>query len=187
MAKQTSTPKQKYTLGSRSKRIYNSGIHPDLKTIIDMALFAAPMDFTLVSGLRTAKEQFELYKIGRRFAGVGSDSNPQGWDVIPKGQPGYGTVTNCDGYRKKSNHQKKDDGFGHAFDFQCYIPGRPDLSYDKTHMAVLIGAFLSIADSLFVYGDIKHRLRSGADWDGDTQYLEPGTFIDMPHLELKKP
>jgi hypothetical protein len=95
-------------------------------------------------------------------------------------------VTWCDGYRKKSNHQEKDDGFGHAFDFQCYIPGRPDLSYDKIHMAVLIGAFLSIADSLFVYGDIKHRLRSGADWDGDTQYLEPGTFIDMPHLGIEE-
>jgi len=54
-------------------------------------------------------------------------------------------------------------------------------------MAVLIGSFLSIADSLLMFNEVKHVLRSGADWDGDTQYLEPGTFIDLPHLELKKP
>ena len=178
--------KQKYKLGSKSKRIYNSGIHPDLRTIIDMALFAAPIDFTLTSGVRTRKEQFELFTIGRRWVS-GQKTDPTNWEKIPKGQPGYGTVTNCDGIVHKSNHQKKDDGFGHAIDVQCFIPGRNDLAYDKIHLAVLIGAFLTMAEHLFIHGEIRHVLRSGADWDGDTQYLEPGTFIDMPHLELKKP
>lgn len=175
--------KQKYNLGPKSKRIYNSGIHPDLKTIIDMMLFAAPIDFTLTSGVRTTKEQHDLFAIGRRYDFQrGPMEDPNAWV-----KTGGGVVTNCDGVKYKSNHQKKDDGFGHAIDFQCYIPGRPDLSYDKIHMAVLIGAFLSTAENLFVHGEIKHVLRSGADWDGDTQYLEPGTFIDLPHLELKKP
>jgi len=175
--------KQKYKLGSKSKRIYNSGIHPDLRTIIDMALFAAPIDFTLTSGVRTQKEQHELWTIGRVYNNASGlpRTNPDSWQKVGN------VVTWCDGYREKSNHQKKDDGFGHAIDFQCYIPGRPDLSYDKIHMAVLIGSFLSIADSLLMFNEVKHVLRSGADWDGDTQYLEPGTFIDLPHLELKKP
>ena len=174
---------KKYNLGSRSKRIYNSGIHKDLQTIIDAMLEFGPMDFTLVSGVRTDKEQHELWAIGREYSNAGGlpRTNPQAW--IKTG----GVVTWCDGYRKKSNHQKKDDGFGHAIDIQCYIPGRNDLSYDKIHLAVLIGAFLTMSEFLFMENHIKHRLRSGADWDGDTQYLEPGTFIDMPHLELIKP
>jgi len=178
---------QKYKLGSRSKRVYHSGIHPDLQLIIDEMLVVSPMDFTLVSGVRTTKEQWNLFTIGRKYSGLGQKLESKSWHEIPKGERGYGIVTKCDGYRIKSNHQKKDDGFGHAFDFQCYISGRPDLSYDKIHMTVMIGAFLTTADSLFHNEIISHRLKSGADWDSDTQFMEPGTFIDMPHLQLMKP
>lgn len=175
--------KQKFNLGSRSKRIYNSGIHPDLTHIIGEMLDVSPMDFTLVSGVRTAKEQHKLFQIGRRYdLELGPISDPKAWI-----KTGAGTVTNCDGYKYKSNHQKKEDGYGHAFDFQCYIPGRNDLAYDKIHMAVMIGAFITTANALVEHDIISHALRSGADWDGDTQYLEPGTFIDMPHLELINP
>lgn len=170
-------PHPKFTLGSKSKRVYNSGIHRDLQQIIDFALESVPIDFSLTSGKRTAKEQFELFKVGRRFTGVGSESNPNSWD-----ETGGGVITHMDGTVKKSRHQS-----GKAFDFMAYIPGRPDLSYDKIHMAVLIGSFLTIADILNRQGIITHGLRSGADWDSDTQFLEPGTFVDMPHLELIDP
>ena len=167
-----------YILGKGSTKVYNSGLHLDCRVIIEAALEICPMDFTLVSGLRTASEQRTLWEIGRLYSNAGGlpRSNPQAW--MKTG----GVVTYCDGYRNKSNHQS-----GKAFDVQCYIPGRPDLSYDKIHMAVLIGSFLTLANFLFMESHIKHRLRSGADWDRDTQYLEPGTFIDMPHLELIEP
>jgi hypothetical protein len=46
----------------------------------------------ILHGFRTAQEQFELYKIGRKLTnGV--------WTIIGK------TVTNCDGYEVLSNHQ----------------------------------------------------------------------------------
>ncbi len=175
--------KKQYSLGPGSQKVYDSGLHPDLKSIIDEMLDVSPMDFTLVSGVRTEKEQHALWAIGRTYNNASGlpRTNPDAWHKTGN------VVTWCDGYRKKSNHQGKDDGYGHAFDFQCYIPGRNDLAYDKIHMAVMVGAFLTTANALYVRGIIDHLLRSGADWDGDTQYLEPGTFIDMPHLELIKP
>ena len=169
---------QKYKLGTGSQKVYNSGLNIDCRTIITMALDVVPIDFTLVSGERTAAEQHDLFKIGRRYDyRVGPMSNPRSWK-----ETGGGVVTYCDGFENESNHQS-----GKAFDFQCYIPGRPDLNYDKIHMAVLIGSFLTVADVLLMESHITHRLRSGSDWDRDTQYLEPGTFIDMPHLELIEP
>ena len=170
--------KPKYQLGKGSRKVYDSGLHLDCKMIINTALGVVPIDFTLVSGLRTASGQRILWEIGRRYDFErGSMERPESWV-----ETGAGVVTYCDGYIKQSRHQS-----GKAFDVQCYIPGRPDLSYDKIHMAVLIGSFLTIADMLFREGEITHRLRSGADWDRDTQYLEPGTFVDMPHLELIEP
>jgi hypothetical protein len=177
----------RYNLGKGSKKVYKSGLHLDLKHIIGEMLDVSPMDFTLVSGVRQAAEQWKLFVIGRRPKTAGLAANASDWEKIPKGEPGFGTVTNCDGYEYKSKHQLADDGFGHAFDFQCHIPGRPSLSYDKIHMAVLVGAFLTTANALFEHGIITHLLKSGADWDSDTQYLEPGTFHDMPHLQLYKP
>lgn len=167
-----------YTLGEGSQIVYNSGLDPDCITIIDRALEVCPIDFTLVSGRRTAEEQHDLFKIGRRYVfELGDMSEPKTWV-----ENGSGVVTYADGYVKESRHQS-----GEAFDVQCYIPGLPDLKYDKIHMAVLIGSFLTIAHRLLLNGIISHGLRSGADWDRDTQYLEPGTFVDMPHLELIKP
>lgn len=168
--------KEKYILGKGSTKVYNSGIAWQLKQIVDEMLTVAPIDFTLTSGLRTAAEQFELFKIGRRSVIPGT-LDPNSWI-----ETGGGVVTNCDGHIKKSWHQS-----GFALDVMAHVPGRPDLSYDKIHMAVLIGAFITTANALYSHNVIDMGLRSGADWDRDTQFLEPGTFIDMPHLELIKP
>ena len=167
-----------YKLGKGSKKVYDSGLHPDCKMIIATALEVVPIDFTLVSGKRTAAEQHDLFKIGRTYVfEVGPMSDPKAWV-----ENGKGVVTYADGYVKLSRHQS-----GEAFDFQVYIPGHPKLNYDKVHMAVLIGSFITVANMLYDQSGISHGLRSGADWDRDTQYLEPGTFIDMPHLELIEP
>jgi len=172
-----------WKLGSKSKRVYNSGIVREMQLIIDEACHVCPIEFTLDSGLRKTQEQFELFQIGRKHdPNLGSISNPDAWVLIPKGQPGFGKVTNCDGIKYKSNHQS-----GKAIDLHAYIKGRPDLAYDRIHMGVIIGSFLTIAAMMYERREIRYKLRSGADWDGDTEYLEPGTFIDLPHLELYEP
>jgi len=170
-----------WTLGKRSIEVLESGLHDDLIKIIKVATESSPIDFTLTDGVRTQEEQHKLWQIGRTYSNAGGlpRTNPQAW--IKTG----GVVTYCDGYHKQSNHQKKADGFGYAIDVSAYIPGRPDLRYDKAHMMVLVGSFLTIGKWLHGQGKIEHQLRSGADWDRDTQFLEPGTFIDMPHLELR--
>jgi peptidoglycan L-alanyl-D-glutamate endopeptidase CwlK len=45
--------------------LYNlKGIHPDLRTIADRALYLSPIDFRIVDGLRTLAEQRENVKKG---------------------------------------------------------------------------------------------------------------------------
>ena len=164
-----------YRLGKRSRRVFDSGLDKDLKRIIEAQLLASPIDFMLTDGMRTSGEQWELFQIGREhFPNKGDWADPVAWI-----ETGAGVVTYCDGIAKESRHQS-----GNAIDVCAYIPGRPDLAYDKIHMAVLIGSFLTTSKILHNQGLIERTLRSGADWDRDTQFLEPGTFIDMPHLEL---
>jgi len=172
-----------WKLGKRSKKVYESGLHEDLQRIIDMACVACPIDFGLTSGVRTAEKQFKLFKIGRAYiGGDGDTSDPSNWNQIKSS-----VATYLDGYEKKSNHQKKDDGFGYAIDFIAYVEGQSQLMYDHVHMAAIIGSFMTCASILYHEGKITHMLRSGADWDGDTRWLEPGTFQDLPHLELIEP
>jgi peptidoglycan L-alanyl-D-glutamate endopeptidase CwlK len=88
-----------------SQRSYNSlkGIHPDLVTVLVVAIQNSPFDFTITNGVRTAAEQQALYAQGRTKKGI--------------------IVTNADGVKNKSNHQAKDDGFGYAVDLYPYFNG----------------------------------------------------------------
>ena len=79
------------------------GVHPDLVKVLHEAIKNTPVDFTIVSGVRTTEQQKELYAQGRTKPG-------------PK-------VTNADGVRNKSNHQAKSDGWGHAVDLYPYYNG----------------------------------------------------------------
>lgn len=83
------------------------GVHPDLVEKIgvlltQMATIGYPM--RVAQGLRSTKEQMDLYAKGRTTKG-------------PK-------VTNCDGVVKKSNHQAKADGWGWAVDL-CFADAEP--------------------------------------------------------------
>ena len=169
-----------YILGDGSKEVYNSGLHYDWILIIDVMRMDSPIDFTLVSGKRTAGEQHELFRLGRRYDfQLGPMEDPKSWVESPI----YGNiVTNCDGYEIESNHQS-----GMALDFQAYVPGKPLLSYDHVHVGILVGAFMATAKFLYREEVIFHVLRSGGDWDRDTHFLEPKTLIDLVHLELIKP
>ena len=39
------------------------------------------------------------------------------------------------------------------------------------------------ADELYIAGKMKHRIRWGGDWDGDTD-VKDQKFMDLPHFEL---
>jgi peptidoglycan L-alanyl-D-glutamate endopeptidase CwlK len=63
--------------------------HPDIQKVMHEAI--KHTDFSVLYGTRTASEQFELYKVGRKFISGK-------WVIAGK------TVTNLDGNIKKSNH-----------------------------------------------------------------------------------
>ena len=127
-----------------------AGVHPDLaaavaRILAAMAAMGHPM--RVIEGVRTAERQRALYAQGR------SKPGPQ--------------VTNCDGVVKKSNHQPKSDGFGHAVD--CAFQDDPrtprDETWDETMPWATFGALVE-AEGL-VWGGRWPRLR------------------DLPHVELR--
>ena len=126
-------------------------MHPELVDRIlritnAMAVLGFPMLVT--DGVRTTAQQQALYAQGRS-------------------KPGK-IVTYADGVNKKSNHQAKSDGYGHAVDC-CFLvdvdgDGVDDPSWSEKHPWVLYGA---MARSL------------GLVWGGDWT-----TIVDRPHVEL---
>lgn len=95
----------------------------------------------MVQGVRTREQQQALYAKGRTTPGP--------------------IVTNADGVTHLSNHQVKEDGFGHAIDCAFLIDTKP--SWD-IHLP------------WHAYGACGKAL--GLKWGGDWQSLH-----DLPHLE----
>jgi peptidoglycan L-alanyl-D-glutamate endopeptidase CwlK len=119
------------------------GVHPRLIAAVEvllaqMATIGHPM--MVAQGLRTTKQQQELYAKGRTTKG-------------PR-------VTNADGIKAKSNHQAKDDGFGHAVDLAFVAPEPFADSHPWTEMGV-------------------RAERLGLKWGGRWT-----SFPDRPHVEL---
>ena len=77
------------------------GIHPNLVNFLKELILISPWDFKITAGVRTAEEQNKLYQQGRTTKGI--------------------KVTKVDGYKQKSNHQIKFDGFGYAVDIGVLI------------------------------------------------------------------
>ena len=84
---------------SRSTARRTNTLHKDLQALVTYALADAPIDVSIISGSRTAKEQHKLYQQGRTTPGS--------------------IVTNADGYEHPSSHQG-----GRAFDFIPAVRGR---------------------------------------------------------------
>jgi len=83
------------TLGDQSKKRL-VGVHPDLVAVVKRAMEVTKQDFTVLCGVRTAKEQAREYAKGRTTPG------PQ--------------VT----WVKKSRHEVAEDGYGYAVDIVPY-------------------------------------------------------------------
>ncbi len=139
-------------LNQRSKDNLN-GVHPDLLRLIENAIADCPIPFIIIYGVRTTVEQRTLYSQGRTKPGA--------------------IVTSCDGVTKKSNHQVKNDGYGHAVDILADA-NRND-KVDQVEIAD--------AKSLIIVADhIKKKakeLNIPIDWGGDWK------MRDYPHFELK--
>ena len=134
-----------------------SKVHPKLVEVMKEAIKNSPFDFRITDGARTAEEQNALYQLGRS-------------------KPGR-KVTNCDGYKAKSNHQIKSDGFGHAVDiFPCgivengeYRKFTSEEGYDDKKLKIISEHILKIAKEKGV------NIEGGGNWK----------MHDTPHFEIK--
>lgn len=93
------------------------GVHPDLVFILNEAIKSSPVDFTVVCGGRSQKEQQKLFSIGRTV----------------KGQK----VTYKDGVFNRSKHQIQKDGYYHAVDIYPFVDGKL-LIYETTSVPNLL-------------------------------------------------
>ena len=124
------------------------GVHPDLVKLMTEAIKDSPVDFTITEGVRTAERQQMLF------------------NQRPK-------VTNVDGIIKKSNHQVKSDGYGHAVDLYPFYNGSVQVQ-DKE----VIPKLKLIAVHIKA---VAKCLGISITWGGDFKSLH-----DPPHFELKK-
>ena len=123
-----------------------AGVHPELAEKVLRILAAMEVlgfEMMVTDGVRTTGQQQALYAQGRT-------------------KPGK-IVTQLDGVTRRSNHQAKADGFGHAVDCAFLVAGVP-----------------SWGEALpwRLYGEMAIAL--GLVWGGAWV-----NFKDKPHLEMK--
>jgi peptidoglycan L-alanyl-D-glutamate endopeptidase CwlK len=85
----------------------------------------------------------------------------------------------CDGINRKSKHQSSPSL---AVDIYAFYNGKAQ--WDDIHLAYLGGHILRVAGELYSYGEVTHKLRWGANWDGDGILVYDHTLKDLPHFEL---
>ena len=147
-----------YKFSQQSLAFFHN-VHPNLVKVMKAAITNSPYDFRITAGARTAQEQNALYQIGRTRAG--------------------NKVTNCDGYKSKSNHQIKSDGYGHAVDI--FICGKYDENGNYVKFTTEEGyedkKIREVADHIKKVAKEKNiKIEWGGDWKGSW---------DSPHFELK--
>ena len=150
--------KKKYVLSDVSIEKMK-GVHPKLIELMKNAISNSPYDFKIVQGLRTAEYQNSLYQQGRT-------------------RPGK-IVTKLDGYNKKSNHQAKADGYGHAVDIAVcgYYDGNGNYVKSTTDAEMFDNKKL-VEISRHVKAVAK-EMGMEIVWGGDWK-----TLYDTPHYEL---
>lgn len=131
-----------YTLSSKSQSKL-LGVHPALVGVINKAIGYSKQDFSVLYGVRSAGQQNELYQRGRTTRGP--------------------IVTYKDGYKKKSNHQPKEDGYGYAVDLMPYPVDWEDWSkFEAINDAVQKAA--SELGVIVEWGG-EWKMRDGAHWE----------------------
>lgn len=121
-------------------------LHPQLQKFFHELIKISSYDFSITQGVRTAEEQNKLYQQGRTAPGA--------------------IVTNCDGYKLKSNHQVKPDGFGYAGDIAVLMNNK--VTWEERY-------YKEIAMTARILMQ-KYNVEWGGDWKN---------FKDLPHFEYK--
>ena len=114
-------------------------VHPLMVKLMHASITNAPIDFVITEGVRSTERQKELFKQGK---------------------------SKCDGIKKKSNHQKKADGYGHAVDLYP-LP----IQYKNIKPYIVLSNHIK---------KVAKQLNINIVWGGNFK-----TFVDMPHYELK--
>lgn len=130
------------------------GVHPDMVKLMTEAIKDSPVDFTITEGVRTAERQNQIYK-----------SNPK--------------ATTKDGYKSKSEHQVKSDGFGYAVDIYPFYNGSVQTGNGMTgkQVAELNAKQRKLADHIAEKAKLLGiAITRGIDWK------KP---YDPPHFQLK--
>ena len=133
------------------------GVHQNLVNFMKELILIAPYDFKITRGVSTAEEQNKLYQQGRTTKGI--------------------KVTRADGYKQKSNHQIKSDGFGHAVDI--FLTGvYENGSYRKfsEQEGYDVKRLKDVADHILAVAKSKNI---NVGWGGNWKKK------DTPHFELK--
>lgn len=131
----------KFSRNSEKKLQY---LHPNLQKFFRELIKISPYDFSITQGVRTAVEQNKLYQQGRTVPGK--------------------IVTNCDGYKLKSNHQTKSDGLGHAGDIAVLINNK--ITWEEKYYKEVANVGRELMK--------KYNIEWGGDWK---------KFKDLPHFE----
>lgn len=131
----------KFSRTSEKRLMY---LHPNLQKFFIELLRISPYDFSISQGVRIAEEQNKLYQQGRTVPGK--------------------VITNCDGYKIKSKHQIKSDGFGYAGDIAILVDGK--VTWEEKYYKEVARAGRVLMQ--------KYNIEWGGDWKN---------FKDLPHFE----
>ena len=160
-----------YTLSETSLKMLK-GVHPNLVNFMTELIKISPWNFKITAGVRTAEEQNRLYQKGRTAPGA--------------------KVTNVDGYKQKSNHQIKFDGFGYAVDIGVLVTEKiiekvkengkeVEKEIQKT---VYKGSWKDFHYYQDIYNVAKEKgllEKYGIEWGGNCWK----SFKDAPHWQIK--
>jgi hypothetical protein len=152
----------------KSKGVLDT-LDKDLQLVLIETLAISVIDFSLIEGYRSPEKQFEYFKIGREFKnGV--------WKIV---DPGL-VITTIDGSTVKGKHNYCPS---QAVDLCIYIPGRPDLVYDKPHLCYLAGTIISIAEYLYRTNKITKKIIWGGNWNHNGIIIYDHSLQDLPHFQ----
>lgn len=62
-------------------------------------------------------------------------------------------------------------------------PWEGKIDWGKEQMIYFAGFAIGVSEILYKNGIIKHRIKSGADWNNDRN-IDDTTFLDLPHFEI---
>ena len=147
-----------FELGKKSKERLAT-CHTDLQKIFELAIKVSKIDFGISEGHRSIERQNELFNQGK---------------------------SKIDGISRLGKHNLSPSEAVDIYIYHPVLETRRKLAYDKTHLSYIAGIVNTAAETLYNKGEITHKIRWGANWDGDGIIDYDQAFDDYPHFELIK-